>query len=80
VHESVWRRLSKEDGPPLPSPYRDEQFPTLLAKFADRMEPLSQFEKDILRDLSTVPPQKLLPRSHQVTTFCDHVVRWLGGS
>jgi uncharacterized protein (DUF2235 family) len=80
VHESVWRRLSKDDGPPLPSPYRDEQFPTLLTGLADRMERLSQFETDILRDLRTVSPQKVLPRSHRVDTLCDRLVRWLGGS
>jgi uncharacterized protein (DUF2235 family) len=80
IHESVWRRVAEEDGPPLPHPYRDEEFLGLLRAYKHRMEPLSPYETSLLGDLQTVEAEKTLPRSHRVTSFCDRIVNWLGGS
>jgi hypothetical protein len=80
IHESVWQRIAKEDGPPLPSPYRDQAFLTWIDRNKDRTEPLSPYEIGILRDLPTVAPETTLPRPHRVTAMFDRIVEWLGGT
>ncbi len=80
IHESVWQRVTKDGGQPLPSPYRNEQFLPWLEQHRERQEPLSAYELDLLGDLSDTAPEKTLPRSHRVTSFCDRIVEWLGGS
>jgi uncharacterized protein (DUF2235 family) len=80
IHESVWRRVAKEDGQPLPSPYRNEEFLTCLEQHREQKEPLSAYELGLLDDLSSTAPEKTLPRSHRVMSLCDRIVEWLGGS
>lgn len=80
IHESVWRRLAGEEGPPLPHPYRDPEFRTFLEAHKDRMQPLSDYELGLIRDLHTVEAEKTLPRAHHRMSFCDRIVESLGGS
>lgn len=80
IHESVWRRVDKELGLPLPSPYRDDTFIAFLDANKTRMEPLSAYETAILLDIPTTLPEKTLPRSHRNPSFCDRIVEWFGGN
>ena len=80
IHESVFMRAEDKTGKPDPSPYRNAEFCAFLKFHQGRMEKLSQFERDLVRDLPTVAAEATLPERHRRLSLCDRIVGQLGGA
>ena len=78
IHESVWLRAFEQNGEPIPRPYRDVAFQAFLRQHPSRMVALSDYERDILRDIPTTAPERILPRKHRRLSFCDRILVALG--
>jgi hypothetical protein len=80
IHESVFMRASGKNGKRDPSPYRDSTFHPFLDTHQHNMEPLSPFERDLLRDIPSIPAETVLPERHRRLSLCDRIIHLLGGA